>query len=87
MFQDELKMKDEDYTKLLKQQNADIDEIIAKMRSQFKHLRSLYAYQLEEIEREFLADVLKLSLLLLMSVNIWNREKSRCIRIKMKLKR
>ena len=68
MFQDELRMKDEDYTKLLKQQNHDIDEIISKMRNQFKHLRSLYSYQLEEIEREFLADVLILIIAVMSSL-------------------
>jgi len=52
-FQTELKNKDEEYIKVLKQQSADITHLIAKMREQYHTLRRHYELQLEEIEGAF----------------------------------
>mmetsp|Transcript_86809 Transcript_86809/g.280490 ORF Transcript_86809/g.280490 Transcript_86809/m.280490 type:complete len:672 (-) Transcript_86809:69-2084(-) len=52
-FQQELKNKDEEYIKMLKQQSADITSIIAKMREQYHTMRRHYEQQLEEIEDAF----------------------------------
>mmetsp|Transcript_8497 Transcript_8497/g.24955 ORF Transcript_8497/g.24955 Transcript_8497/m.24955 type:complete len:670 (+) Transcript_8497:82-2091(+) len=52
-FQTELKNKDEEYIKMLKQQSADITSLIAKMREQYHTLRRHYDQQLEEIEQAF----------------------------------
>mmetsp|Transcript_21756 Transcript_21756/g.38264 ORF Transcript_21756/g.38264 Transcript_21756/m.38264 type:complete len:675 (-) Transcript_21756:124-2148(-) len=52
-FQTELKNKDEEYIKMLKQQSGDITTLIAKMREQYHKLRRHYEQQLEEIEEAF----------------------------------
>jgi len=52
-FQQELKNKDEEYIKMLKQQSSDITGIIAKMREQYQTMRRHYEQQLEEIEDAF----------------------------------
>jgi len=52
-FQTELKNKDEEYIKMLKQQSADITTLIGKMREQYHMLRRHYEQQLEEIEGAF----------------------------------
>mmetsp|Transcript_42001 Transcript_42001/g.121784 ORF Transcript_42001/g.121784 Transcript_42001/m.121784 type:complete len:669 (-) Transcript_42001:51-2057(-) len=52
-FQQELKTKDEEYIKMLKQQGADITAIIGKMREQYHTMRKNYEQQLEEIEHAF----------------------------------
>lgn len=52
-FQNELKNKDEEYIKMLKQQGTDVTELIAKMREQYHSLRHHYEQQLEEIEEAF----------------------------------
>merc|ERR1712232_140349 len=52
-FQTELKTKDEDYVKMLKQQGADITSLILKMRDQYHTLRKSYEQQLEDIEASF----------------------------------
>lgn len=52
-FQQELKNKDEEYIKMLKQQSADITSIIAKMRDQYQTMRKYYEEQLDEIEKAF----------------------------------
>lgn len=52
-FQNELKNKDEEYIKVLKQQSADITNLIAKMREQYHTLRRHYEEQLEKIETAF----------------------------------
>lgn len=52
-FQTELKNKDEEYIKMLKQQSADITNLIGKMRDQYHTLRRHYEQQLEEIEEAF----------------------------------
>merc|ERR1719482_2567795 len=49
-FQTELKNKDEEYVKMLKQQSFDITSIIGKMRDQYHTLRRHYEQQLEQIE-------------------------------------
>jgi dynein regulatory complex protein 1 len=52
-FQTELKNKDEEYIKMLKQQSADITTLIGKMREQYHTLRRHYEQQLEQIEEAF----------------------------------
>mmetsp|Transcript_8300 Transcript_8300/g.21013 ORF Transcript_8300/g.21013 Transcript_8300/m.21013 type:complete len:666 (-) Transcript_8300:22-2019(-) len=52
-FQTELKNKDEEYIKMLKQQSADITSLVVKMRDQYHTLRRHYERQLEEIETAF----------------------------------
>jgi len=52
-FKSELKNKDEEYIKMLKQQSSDITTLIAKMRTQYHTLRRHYEQQLEEIEEAF----------------------------------
>lgn len=52
-FQNELKNKDEEYIKMLKQQSTDVTDLIAKMREQYHSLRHHYEQQLEEIEEAF----------------------------------
>merc|ERR1711972_377410 len=52
-FQTELKNKDEEYIKMLKQQSADITTLIAKMREQYQTMRRHYEQELEEIEDAF----------------------------------
>mmetsp|Transcript_11139 Transcript_11139/g.25266 ORF Transcript_11139/g.25266 Transcript_11139/m.25266 type:complete len:671 (+) Transcript_11139:64-2076(+) len=55
-FQTELKHKDEEYIKVLKQQSADITSLIGKMREQYHTLRRHYEEQLQEIESAFEAE-------------------------------
>jgi len=52
-FQTELKNKDEEYIKVLKQQSTDITSLIKKMRMQYGTMRRHYEEQLEEIEEAF----------------------------------
>eukprot|EP00930_Biecheleria_cincta_P070652 TRINITY_DN58286_c0_g1_i1.p1 TRINITY_DN58286_c0_g1~~TRINITY_DN58286_c0_g1_i1.p1 ORF type:complete len:668 (+),score=205.03 TRINITY_DN58286_c0_g1_i1:101-2104(+) len=52
-FKTELKNKDEEYIKMLKQQSADITQLISSMRNQYHELRRHYEQQLEEIEDAF----------------------------------
>merc|ERR1719482_2280593 len=55
-FQTELKNKDEEYIKVLKQQSTDISSLIAKMREQYFTLRKHYDEQLDEIEEAFVKE-------------------------------
>eukprot|EP00441_Pelagodinium_beii_P046673 CAMPEP_0197620944 /NCGR_PEP_ID=MMETSP1338-20131121/1630_1 /TAXON_ID=43686 ORGANISM="Pelagodinium beii, Strain RCC1491" /NCGR_SAMPLE_ID=MMETSP1338 /ASSEMBLY_ACC=CAM_ASM_000754 /LENGTH=667 /DNA_ID=CAMNT_0043190255 /DNA_START=80 /DNA_END=2083 /DNA_ORIENTATION=+ len=52
-FKSELKNKDEEYIKMLKQQSGDVTTLISKMREQYHTLRRHYDQQLEEIEDAF----------------------------------
>jgi len=52
-FQLELRNKDEEYVKMLKQQSTDITNIITKMREQYHTMRRHYEQQLEDIENAF----------------------------------
>lgn len=52
-FQTELKNKDEEYIKMLKQQSGDITTLIGKKRDQYHTLRRHYEEQLEQIEGAF----------------------------------
>merc|ERR1740117_1537782 len=52
-FQTELKNKDEEYIKMLKQQSADITTLIGKMREQYHTLRRHYEQQSADIEGAF----------------------------------
>ena len=52
-FKTELKNKDEEYIKMLKQQRLDITTLISKMREQYHSLRQQYEQQLEDIEQAF----------------------------------
>ena len=47
-FKTELKNKDEEYIKMLKQQRVDITTLISKMREQYHSLRQHYEQQLGE---------------------------------------
>ena len=53
MFLDQLKQKDEEYVRSLKNQKRDIETLIERMRNQFKDLRSNFKTQLLEIETAF----------------------------------
>merc|ERR1719311_667198 len=55
-FQTELKNKDEEYIKVLKQQSTDISSLVSKMRDQYYTLRKHYDEQLDEIEEAFVQD-------------------------------
>lgn len=52
-FDTELKNKDEEYIKMLKQQRADITTLIDNMRHQYRSLRMDYEQQLDDIEQAF----------------------------------
>jgi dynein regulatory complex protein 1 len=52
-FQTEIKNKDEEYVKMLKQQSADITSLVKGMRDQYNTLRKHYETQLEDIEEAF----------------------------------
>jgi len=52
-FQSELKNKDEEYIKMLKQQSSDITNLIGKMRDQYHTMRKHYEQQLDDIEAAF----------------------------------
>jgi len=52
-FLTELKNKDEEYVRTLKQQSGDITSLITKMREQYHAMRRGYDQQLEEIEKAF----------------------------------
>merc|ERR1719482_2292707 len=55
-FQTELKNKDEEYIKVLKQQSTDISSLVSKMRDQYNTLRKNYEEQLDEIEDAFVKE-------------------------------
>merc|ERR1719478_278836 len=55
-FQTELKNKDEEYIKVLKQQSTDISSLVSKMREQYYTLRKHYEEQLDEIEEAFVKE-------------------------------
>lgn len=57
LFQNDLRKKDDDYRKQLKDEDEDITEIIALMRRQFYELRDNYLKELLEIEQKFDQDV------------------------------
>lgn len=52
-FQRELKIKDEEYVKALKQQGVDIEELLMRMAAQYKELRANYEEELKSIEDAF----------------------------------
>jgi len=53
LFKDDLRKKDDDYRRILKEENEDIDSIIHKMRQQFYKLRDMHLNELNEIEHKF----------------------------------
>jgi len=55
-FQTELRNKDEEYIKVLKQQSTDISSLVSKMRDQYYTLRKHYEEQLDEIEEAFVKE-------------------------------
>ena len=55
-FQQQLKSKDEEYVKALKQQADDIEEMLTRMRLEFKELQEEYEVELEAIEAAFLSE-------------------------------
>ncbi len=52
-FWDELKKKDDEYSKTLKQEANDIKVLVSKMRQQYFALRDQSVQELEEIQRRF----------------------------------
>jgi dynein regulatory complex protein 1 len=52
-FTNELKKKDDDYVKMVKDQSQDIKQLVGRMRSQFFTLRDENLKELEEIQRKF----------------------------------
>lgn len=57
LFQDDLRKKDDDYRKILKEQQEDVDSIIARMRQQFYQLRDMYLNEMNEVEHKYDQDV------------------------------
>lgn len=55
-FWEELKKKDDQYSKLLKDQANDIKVLVSKMREQYFALRDQSINELEEIQRKFEAE-------------------------------
>merc|ERR1719146_415251 len=55
-FQTELRNKDEEYIKVLKQQSTDISTLVSKMRDQYYTPRKHYEEQLDEIEEAFVKE-------------------------------
>lgn len=55
-FWDELKKKDDEYSKTLKQEASDIKVLVSKMREQYFALRDQSVNELEEIQRRFEAE-------------------------------
>ena len=55
-FKDAIKAKDEEYVATLKNQAAEIDEVLKRMVSQYQSLESTYEKELENIENEFLRE-------------------------------
>ena len=52
-FNNELKSKDEDYVKALKQQEEDITQLLSRMRKQYNDLHKEYEVELEQIEEHY----------------------------------
>jgi|EP00953_Heterococcus_sp_UTEX-ZZ885_P009480 dynein regulatry complex protein 1 len=55
-FQTQLKAKDEEYVKSLKQQADDVTELLHRMRTEFKEISEEYEVELEAIEESFLQE-------------------------------
>ncbi len=58
MFKDDLRKKDDDYRKMLKDQGEDVEGTIHNMRQQFYQLRDMYLGELNEIENKYDQDVI-----------------------------
>ncbi|EGR34385.1 hypothetical protein IMG5_013690 [Ichthyophthirius multifiliis] len=55
-FEDELKKKDDEYIKMLKEQSNDIRDMIKQMRSQYTSVRLANLNEFEDIEKQFEQD-------------------------------
>lgn len=55
-FHLQLKMKDEEYVKSLKSQSDDVENLLSKMRSEFKELQGEYEVELMAIEDAFMTE-------------------------------
>ncbi|CAM9946191.1 unnamed protein product, partial [Phaeothamnion confervicola] len=55
-FQAQLKAKDEEYIKGLKQQAADVDELLRRVRTETRELRDAYDAELEAVDDAFLQE-------------------------------
>lgn len=55
-FQQQLKMKDEEYVKSLKRQAEDIENLLEKMSQQFREMQEEYEVELDTIEAAFLEE-------------------------------
>lgn len=57
-FEDELKRKDDEYVKMLKEQSNDIKDMISKMRNKFEEIRAANLIELDDIEKSFENEVI-----------------------------
>lgn len=55
-FQNQLRAKDEEYIKVLHQHDKEIDEVLSKVRSEFRLLGNEYETELNKIEEAFLEE-------------------------------
>ncbi len=57
LFKDDLRKKDDDYRRILKDEHEDVETIVSRMRQQFYKLRNMYLSELNEIEHKYDQDV------------------------------
>ena len=57
-FWEELKKKDDQYTKTMKEQSNDVKVVVSRMRDQYFALRDQSAKELEEIQKKFDVEVI-----------------------------
>ncbi len=57
LFKDDLRKKDDDYRRILKDEQEDVETIVSRMRQQFYKLRNMYLSELNEIEHKYDQDV------------------------------
>lgn len=68
MFKDDLRKKDDDYRKMLKDQGEDVELMINNMRQQFYQLRDMYLGELNEIENKYDQDVILKAVFFLLKI-------------------
>jgi len=68
MFKDDLRKKDDDYRKMLKDQGEDVELMINNMRQQFYQLRDMYLGELNEIENKYDQDVIPKTVFFLLKI-------------------
>lgn len=55
-FQQQLRVKDEEYVRMIRQQTDDVDQLIARIRKEFIELQSEYEKELDSIEEAYLEE-------------------------------